>query len=403
MLDDGGQMVTGAAGGELAPGLDDGGQVVTGAAAASWRPGSIEAARARSSRARLAPVLDDGGQVVTGAAAASWRPGSMTAARWSPVPRGRRAGGRARRRRAGSRRAVLDDGGRGRSGRPGELAAASTAPGPIEAAGLDPRPRARRRPGRAGARVRSRRPVHDAPGLGWRLCSMTAARWSPVPRRRAGGCARRRRAGSRRPVLDDGGRGRSGRPGELAAGLDGAGPDRGGWARSRGPGLDGGRASWRPGSMTAARWSPAPAAGELAAGPDRPARSWPGPMTAAAADRAPVLDDGGQGGHRCRGGELAAVLDGGRASWRPGSMTAARWSPVPRRRAGGRARRRRGRSRRLGSILRPGSTAAAADRAPVLDDSGPMVTGAAGGELAAGFDRGGPCTILPGSAGACAR
>ena len=211
------------------------------------------------------------------------------------MPRGRRAGGRARRRRAGSRRPVLDDGGRGRSGRPGELAAASTAPGPIEAAGLDPRPRARRRPGRAGARVRSRRPVHDAPGLGWRLCSTTAARWSPVPRRRAGGCARRRRAGSRRPVLDDGGRGRSGRPGELARGLD-----------------DGGQV------VTGA------AAGELAAGPDRPARSWPGPMTAAAADRAPVLDDGGQMVTGARGGELAAVLDGaGPDRGAPCSTTAA--------------------------------------------------------------------------------
>ena len=182
---------------------------------------------------------------------------------------------------------------------------------------------------RAGGRAR-RRPGELAPGLddggqvvtgaaaaSWRLCSTAPGRIE-APR------ARRRRPRS------------IGAAGRAGGHLDGAGPDRGGWARSRGPGLDGGRAELAPGLDDGGQVVTGAAAGELAAGPDRPARSWPGPMTAAAADRAPVLDDGGQGGHRCRGGELAAVLDGGRASWRAGlddggqvvtGAAAASWRP----------------------------------------------------------------------------
>ena len=87
MLDDGGQMVTGAAGGELAPGLDDGGQVVTGADGGELAAGLDRGGPCTILRARLAPVLDDGGQVVTGAAAGELAAGPMTAARWSPAPR----------------------------------------------------------------------------------------------------------------------------------------------------------------------------------------------------------------------------------------------------------------------------------------------------------------------------
>ena len=66
------------------------------------------------------------------------------------------------------------------------------------------------------------------------------------------------------------------------------------------PGVTGGRgrAGGLPGPIEAAGLDPAAV------------------LTAARASWRPGLDDGGEGGHRCRGGELAAVLTAARASWR---------------------------------------------------------------------------------------